>query len=155
MNVAVVLFNLGGPDGPDAVEPFLFNLFNDPAIIGMPGLFRRPLARLIARRRAPVARAIYAKLGGGSPIRANTEAQAKALEARLKAASVDANVFIAMRYWRPFAAETARAVAAAKPDQIVLLPLYPQYSTTTTASSLKSWNDAAGMAGLQAETRAI
>ena len=155
MSIAVVLFNLGGPDGPDAVEPFLSNLFSDPAIIGLPGLFRRPLAKLIARRRAPVARAIYARMGGGSPILANTEAQARALEARLRGASVDSKVFVAMRYWRPFAEETARAVAAMKPAQIVLLPLYPQYSTTTTASSLKSWREAARAAGLAAETRAV
>ncbi len=155
MTVAVVLFNLGGPDGPDAVEPFLFNLFADPAIIGLPGLLRRPLARLIARRRAPIARGIYAKMGGGSPILANTESQARALTAQLRARGVDAKVFIAMRYWRPFADETARAVAAAKPDRVILLPLYPQYSTTTTASSLKSWHEAARAAGLASETRAV
>lgn len=155
MTVAVVLFNLGGPDGPDAVEPFLFNLFSDPAIIGLPGLLRRPLARLISRRRAPVAREIYAKMGGGSPILGNTEAQAKALEARLRAGGIDARAFIAMRYWHPFADETARAVAAVKPDKAVLLPLYPQYSTTTTASSLKSWCEAAHAAGLACEMSAV
>ena len=155
MTVAVVLLNLGGPDGPDAVEPFLFNLFNDKAIIGLPGLLRRPLARLISRRRAPVAREIYAQMGGRSPILANTEAQAKALEARLRSAGLDAKLFVAMRYWHPFADATARAVAAAKPAQIVLLPLYPQYSTTTTASSLASWHAAARAAGLACETRAI
>jgi ferrochelatase len=155
MTVAVVMFNLGGPDRPEAVEPFLFNLFNDPAIISLPGLVRRPLAGLISRRRAPIAREIYAKLGGGSPILANTEAQAKALEARLSAAGLDAKVFIAMRYWHPFAEDTARAVAALKPTQAILLPLYPQYSTTTTASSLASWKTAARAAGLQCETRAI
>lgn len=155
MSLAVVLFNLGGPDRAEAVEPFLFNLFNDPAIIGLPGLIRRPLARLIARRRAPVARAIYAKLGGGSPILGNTRAQAGALEARLRARGTEAKVFIAMRYWHPFAAEAAREVAAAQPTQIVLLPLYPQYSTTTTASSLLSWHEAAGAAGLRCETCAV
>jgi ferrochelatase len=155
MTVAVVLFNLGGPDGPEAVEPFLFNLFSDPAIIGLPGLVRRPLARLISRRRAPVAREIYAKIGGGSPILGNTETQAKALDARLKASGIDARVFIAMRYWHPFAEKTARAVAAVTPDKVVLLPLYPQYSTTTTASSLKSWREAAREAGLACETRAV
>ena len=138
MSVAVVLFNLGGPDRPESVEPFLRNLFSDPAIIGLPGLLRLPLARLISRRRGPVAREIYAKMGGGSPILGNTEAQAKALAARLQATDLDTNVFIAMRYWRPFASETARAVAATTPEKVVLLPLYPQYSTTTTASSLKN-----------------
>ncbi|HEY7608609.1 MAG TPA: ferrochelatase [Alphaproteobacteria bacterium] len=155
MSVAVVLFNLGGPDGPDAVEPFLFNLFNDPAIIGMPGFVRRPLAHFIARRRAPVARRIYAKMGGGSPILANTEAQAGALEERLRAHGRAAKVFVAMRYWNPFAAETARAVATMAPQEIVLLPLYPQYSSTTTASSFASWRDAARAAGIAANTRAI
>jgi len=155
VSIAVVLFNLGGPDGPEAVEPFLFNLFADKAIIGLPRVFRLPLARLISRRRAPVARGIYAKMGGGSPILANTEEQARALETRLRGAGLDAKAFVAMRYWRPFADETARAVAATKPAQVVLLPLYPQYSTTTTASSLKSWREAAHAAGLAAETRAI
>lgn len=155
MTVAVVLFNLGGPDRPEAVEPFLFNLFNDPAIIGAPGFVRRPLARFISRRRAPVAREIYAKMGGGSPILPNTQAQAAALEAQLKARGTGAKVFIAMRYWTPFASETARSVAAAAPDLVVLLPLYPQYSTTTTASSLASWAAAARDANLTAETRAI
>src|SRR3546814_6362557 len=78
---AVVLFNLGGPDGQESVEPFLFNLFNDPAIIGLPGLLRRLVAWRIARKRAPIARRIYAELGGGSPLLPNTEAQARALEA--------------------------------------------------------------------------
>jgi ferrochelatase len=155
MTLAVVLFNLGGPDKPDAVEPFLFNLFNDKAIIGLPGLMRWPLARFISRRRAPVAREIYAKMGGGSPILANTETQAKALKTRLIAQGIDAKVFIAMRYWHPFVEATARAVAAIKPQQVVLLPLYPQYSTTTTASSLKSWDEAAHAAGLHGETYAV
>jgi ferrochelatase len=155
MSVAVVLFNLGGPDRPESVEPFLFNLFNDKAIIGAPGFIRGPLARFISRRRAPVAREIYAKIGGGSPILANTEAQARALEAALSTRGTPAKVFIAMRYWHPFAAETARAVAAMAPRQIVLLPLYPQFSTTTTASSFASWDAAARAAKLAAETRAI
>lgn len=155
MSVAVVLFNLGGPDRPESVEPFLRNLFSDPAIIGLPGLLRLPLARLISRRRGPVAREIYAKMGGGSPILGNTEAQAKALAARLQATDLDTNVFIAMRYWRPFASETARAVAATTPEKVVLLPLYPQYSTTTTASSLKDWTVAARAAGITCDTRAI
>jgi ferrochelatase len=153
--LAVVLFNLGGPDTTAAVEPFLFNLFNDPAIIGGPGLIRRPLARIISRRRGPVARAIYAKLGGRSPILANTEAQARGLEAELRARNHAAKAFIAMRYWHPFAGEAARAVAAFGPERIVLLPLYPQFSSTTTASSLADWRKAAKAAGIAAETRAV
>ena len=155
MSVAVVLFNLGGPDRPEAVEPFLFNLFNDPAIIGSPGFIRRRLARFISRRRAPVAREIYGKIGGGSPILANTEAQARALEVQLTVRGIAAKVFVAMRYWKPYAGDTARAVAALAPDRIVLLPLYPQYSTTTTASSLASWREAAKVAGIAADTCAI
>ena len=154
-DLAVVLFNLGGPDKPEAVEPFLYNLFSDPAIIGAPGFVRRPLARFISRRRAKVAREIYAKIGGGSPILANTEAQARALERQLAGRGLAAKAFIAMRYWHPFAAEAARAVAAYAPRRIVLLPLYPQFSTTTTESSLADWAKAARGAGIAAETRAV
>ena len=153
--VAVVLFNLGGPDSPAAVEPFLFNLFNDKAIIGAPGLIRYPLAKLISKRRAPVARDIYAKMGGRSPILANTEAQARALEKSLATRGVEAKAFVAMRYWKPFAAETARAIAGYAPEKIVLLPLYPQFSTATTESSFADWRQAASRAGLSAETRAV
>src|SRR6187551_2347942 len=95
---AVVLFNLGGPDGTEAVRPFLFNLFSDPAIIGLPNPFRHVLASLISRRRETTAKAIYEELGGKSPIVENTEAQAKALEASL-AGHGEVKVFIAMRYW--------------------------------------------------------
>ena len=142
--LAVVLFNLGGPDGPDAVRPFLENLFKDPAIISLPGIVRRPLARLIASRREAAAKANYAIMGGGSPLLPETVKQARALEASLAEAdpSRETRVFIAMRYWKPFAAETAKQVAAFAPDEIVLLPLYPQFSTTTTGSSLKDWAQA-------------
>jgi ferrochelatase len=141
VKLAVVVFNLGGPDGPGAVRPFLANLFRDPAIIGLPAVMRYPLASLIAGRREKTAQANYDLMGGASPLLSETEAQARALEAQLKtdAPDLEARVFIAMRYWKPFAAETAQAVAAFAPDEIVLLPLYPQYSTTTTASSLKDW----------------
>ncbi|MDZ4373091.1 MAG: ferrochelatase [Phenylobacterium sp.] len=139
MKLAVVLFNLGGPDSPAAVRPFLFNLFRDPAIIQLPAVARYPLAALIATTRTKTAQANYAIMGGRSPLLPETEAQAAALETALTAQGHDAKVFIAMRYWRPQAAETARAVAAYGPDEIVLLPLYPQYSTTTTGSSLKEW----------------
>lgn len=142
--VAVVLTNLGGPDGPDAVKPFLFNLFNDPAIIGLPGIVRTPLARLISSRREKSAQANYALMGGGSPLLPETLKQAAALsEALADAAPGDeTEVFIAMRYWHPFTEDTARAVAEFQPDHVVLLPLYPQFSTTTTASSLKAWREA-------------
>lgn len=148
MKLAVVLFNLGGPDCPEAVEPFLRNLFSDPAIITLPGFLRLPLARLVASRRAPIAREIYAKIGGRSPILEETEAQARALERALAREGIEARAFIAMRCWKPFSDETAKAVAAWGPDQTVLLPLYPQYSTTTTASSFNDWDRAAARAGL-------
>ncbi len=155
--IAIVLFNLGGPDGPAAVKPFLFNLFNDKAIIAAPRLVRWLLAKLISSRRAPVAREIYAKMGGGSPILPNTQAQARALEAVFAARRPDdaSRVFIAMRYWHPFAAETAKAVAAFRPDRVILLPLYPQYSTTTTESSLADWQRAAAAAGVTAPAQAV
>lgn len=149
MKLAVVLFNLGGPDSLDAVEPFLRNLFSDPAIISLPWIFRLPIARLIARRRLPVAREIYARIGGRSPILPETEAQARALEAALNQDGLEARAFIAMRASPPQSDEAAREVAAWKPDRIVLLPLYPQFSTTTSASSLDAWKAAAAKQGLR------
>ncbi len=138
--VAVVLFNLGGPDNQDAVKPFLFNLFRDQAIIDLPAVARYPLAALIATTREKTAQANYAIMGGGSPLLPETQAQARALEAVLAAEQgAEIRCFVAMRYWKPFARETAQAVAAFAPDEIVLLPLYPQYSTTTSASSLREW----------------
>ncbi|HEV2562052.1 MAG TPA: ferrochelatase [Rhizomicrobium sp.] len=155
MKLAVVLFNLGGPDGPEAVEPFLRNLFSDSAIISLPTIFRIPLARFVAARRAPVAREIYSKIGGRSPIVEETQAQGRALEQALSARGHETRSFIAMRYWKPFSDEAARAVNAWGPDRIVLLPLYPQFSTTTTASSLVAWRKAADKAGLSAPTSRV
>ena len=151
---AIVLFNLGGPDSLDAVRPFLFNLFNDPAIIRVPALLRSMLAAGIARRRAPVAREIYGKMGNRSPILPNTEAQARALEQAL-GADAKAKAFIAMRYWHPMTAETVKAVKTYAPDQVILLPLYPQFSTTTTASSYQLWGEEARRQGLSAPTRLV
>lgn len=131
---AIVLFNLGGPDTQEAVEPFLFNLFYDPAIIRLPKPLRWLVAKLISRKRAPVAREIYAEMGGGSPILPNTMAQARALEAALGEGH---KCFIAMRYWKPRASEVVRQLAAYKPERVILLPLYPQFSSTTTASSVR------------------
>jgi ferrochelatase len=155
MKRAVVLLNLGAPDRPAAVEPFLANLFNDPAIIRLPWPLRPVLARLIAKRRGPKARAIYAAIGGGSPLRAETEAQAQALEQALAGERDQWRVFVAMRYWHPMSEETARAVAAYAPDRVLLLPLYPQFSTTTTASSFRAWTRAAEGCGLTAPTQRI
>lgn len=152
MRTAVVLFNLGGPDSPEAVQPFLFNLFNDRAIIGLPQPLRWLLARAIARRRAPIAREIYANLGGASPLLPQTREQAGALEQALGA---DVRVFIAMRYWHPLTEATVAEVKAWGPDRVVLLPLYPQYSTTTSASSIQRWREEARRQGLAAPTSAI
>ena len=141
--IAVVLFNLGGPDDQATVKPFLFNLFNDPAIIGLPGFARTPLARLISSRREKTAQANYALMGGGSPLLPETRKQAEALESLLndRLDGDEAKVFVAMRYWRPLTEETAADVAVFGPDEIVLLPLYPQFSTTTSQSSLKLWHE--------------
>lgn len=155
MRLAVVLFNLGGPDGPDAVEPFLRNLFSDPNIISLPWWLRLPLGWFIARRRAPIAQEIYGHLGGRSPILEQTRSQADALERLLTHRNVEAKAFIAMRYWHPLSADTVKAVKAFNPDKIVLLPLYPQYSTTTTASSLIAWRRQAKRAGLDKPTTRV
>jgi ferrochelatase len=155
VKLAVVLFNLGGPDSPDAVEPFLRNLFTDPAIISLPAALRIPLGRFIAARRTPVAREIYRKLGGGSPILAETERQAHALERNLAGRGIDARTFIAMRCWHPRSDAAARAVKEWGAEKIVLLPLYPQYSTTTTASSFRDWERASMAADLDVPTSAV
>lgn len=154
---AVVLFNLGGPDGPEAVQPFLYNLFKDPAIIGLPGLFRIPLAKLISTRRAPTAQAIYAEIGGKSPLLELTRDQATTLKQVLQQTWPDdeTEVFICMRYWHPMAEQTVRDVLAYEPDDVILLPLYPQYSTTTTGSSLEDWQKTAKMMGLEKPTYSI
>lgn len=141
LRLAVVLMNLGGPDTQQAVRPFLRNLFSDPAIITLPGFLRLPLATLISTFRAKSARANYARMGGGSPILKETQAQADALKAALDLAlpDLEVRVFIAMRYWKPFTEDTAREVAAWDADEVLLLPLYPQFSTTTTGSSMGAW----------------
>ena len=154
MRTAIVLFNLGGPDGPDAVAPFLFNLFNDPAIITAPQPLRWLLAWYISKRRAGIAQQTYQKLGGGSPLVANTQAQANALTAAVSDIG-DVQCFVCMRYWNPRCKNVVHDVKAYNPDQIVLLPLYPQYSTTTTASSFQEWRTAAREIGLGVRTRAI
>jgi ferrochelatase len=139
--VAVVLFNLGGPDGPKAVRPFLFKLFSDPRIVAAPAPLRWLLAQLISRLRAAKARANYALMGGGSPILPETERQAAALETALAGSNAfEAKVFIAMRYWQPFAADAAAAAAAWGAQEAILLPLYPQFSTSTTSSAMDAWS---------------
>jgi ferrochelatase len=139
--VGVVLFQLGGPDTPQAIEPFLFNLFCDPDIIDFPfaRIGRKPLARLISTTRAKKVQHHYSAIGGASPIRRFTEQQADALQQRLRADGIDAHCFVAMRYWHPFTSEAIDRLRAANCDEVVLLPLYPQYSSTTTGSSLNEW----------------
>ena len=139
--LGVVLFQLGGPDSLDAVEPFLFNLFSDPDIIDFPfaRLARQPLARLVARNRAGKVKKHYAEIGGASPLIELTRRQAVALEQELSTC-IAARVFVAMRYWHPLTEEAVAAVARERFDHLVLLPLYPQYSRVTTGSSLNEWN---------------
>ncbi|MSP94499.1 MAG: ferrochelatase [Alphaproteobacteria bacterium] len=155
MKLAIVLFNLGGPDRPEAVRPFLENLFSDPAIINLPAFVRRPLAKFIAARRTPLARGFYDQIGGRSPILPETEAQARALETALVRTGHTAKCFIAMRYWHPMTRETVAAVRSFQPDRIVLLPLYPQYSTTTTRSSLEEWRREAKRQRLTAQAHEV
>ena len=138
---AVVMFNLGGPDSLDAVKPFLFNLFYDPAIITVRNPFRWIIAKIISSRRAPIAQDIYRLIGGKSPILEQTLAQSNALEATLNShGTQEYKCFVFMRYWHPFAKEVAQDVKSYNPDNIILLPLYPQYSVTTTGTGLIEWN---------------
>ena len=138
---AVVLLQLGGPDSLKAVEPFLYNLFCDPDIIDIPGafLFRKTLARIISARRAPKVQKLYEKIGGGSPILAQTEMQARRLKESLAQEGLTAEVYIAMRYWHPMTKEVVDRLQREKVEEIVLLPLYPHFSKVTTGSSINEW----------------
>ncbi len=151
---AIILFNLGGPDATESVEPFLRNLFSDPAIIRLPECVRLPLAKFIARRRAPVATAIYDEMGGASPILKETKKQQRALTAALKE-SGNVKLFHCMRYWHPMSEEVVAKVKKYKPDHIILLPLYPQFSTTTTGSSFTDWEAEAKKQELDVPTTRI
>ncbi len=154
---AVVLFNLGGPDSEEAVKPFLCNLFSDKAILSVPMPFRWLLAKIISSRRAPVAKQIYNQIGGKSPILEGTELQRNSLEKELnnRNKKEDYKVFIAMRYWKPFSQETVKKVKKYNPDEVILLPLYPQFSTTTTDSSIDNWKKKAQEYSLSCPTRII
>lgn len=146
--IAVVLFNLGGPDAPENVEPFLMNFFMDKNIIRLPKFFRYFLARYISRTRSRrEAKESYDCLGGASPLLKNTAAQAIALEQKLNQNEQKEEdhkaifkVFTCMRYWHPMAHKVAAQVQNWQPDKIILLPLYPQFSTTTTKSSFDVWD---------------
>lgn len=135
---AVVLFNLGGPDHLSSVKEFLFNLFNDKAIISLPQPFRFLLAKLISSRREKKAQNIYRQIGGKSPLLDITLSQADSLQKELSSYG-DFKVFVAMRYWHPMANEVAEKIKEYGPDKLILLPLYPQFSSTTTASSIKDF----------------
>jgi ferrochelatase len=153
---AVVLFNLGGPDSLDAVEPFLFNLFSDPDIFKLPlgFLTQKPFARLISRRRTPEARHNYAAIGGKSPLLDNTRRQAEALEATLRAQG-PYDVFVCMRYWHPLSDAVVAELKGKNYQQVLLLPLYPQYSRTTTGSSVNEFRRACARAGYQPALRLV
>jgi ferrochelatase len=152
MKTAIILFNLGGPDSPSAIKPFRVNLFSDKAIIRAPIFIRFWLARYIAASSAKTAAKNYAYLGGRSPLLDLTTLQANALQ---NAMGGDTKTFIAMRYWHPFARETVAKVQKYNPDRILLLPLYPQYSTTTTGSSLTDWREQAARIGLAKPTTTL
>jgi protoporphyrin/coproporphyrin ferrochelatase len=136
--VGVLLLNLGGPDEINDVRPFLFNLFADPEIIRLPSpLLQKPLAWLISTLRAKKSQENYKQIGGGSPLRKITEAQGKALQEKLSAMGQDTKVYIGMRYWHPFTEEAVAALKNDGIDNLVILPLYPQFSISTSGSSFR------------------
>lgn len=158
MRRAVVLFNLGGPDSPEAIRPFLLNLFNDPDIIPLPAVLRwlQPsLARYIVSKRLPRVTKYYETMGGHSPLRRLTEEQAEALEAALSEAGMPMPVVVAMRYWHPTTEEAIARLAELKVDEVILLPLYPQYSVATTGSSLGHFREALAKSGLSVRQRVV
>lgn len=139
--IAVVLFNLGGPDSFEAVKPFLFNLFNDKHIITLPSFLRFFVAKLISKKREQTAKEIYAITGNKSPILQETINQKEALKKELNNRGLSAifEIFICMRHWHPMTDEAIREIRSYSPDEVILLPLYPQFSTTTTASSVEEF----------------
>jgi|TARA_B100000586_G_C20105097_1_gene426922 ferrochelatase len=157
MKKAVILFNLGGPDKLENIEPFLFNLFNDPAILSVPGFLRYLFAQLISKKRTPIAKKIYKKIGGNSPILKLTNKQSASLEKKLN----DNNkqdiykCFVVMRYWGPRAESVLNIVKEFNPDEMILLPLYPQYSTSTSGSSIKEWHDVCSKNNYQKPAKTI
>jgi len=155
--VGIVLFQLGGPDSLEAVEPFLLNLFRDPDIIplGPLGILRNPIAKMISSRRSIPVAGKYAEIGRRSPIRLLTERQRVRLVAAL-APYIEPIAVTAMRYWHPMSAEASETLRRAEPlDQIVLLPLYPHFSYATTLSSLKEWRRVYGPADGRAKETTV
>jgi ferrochelatase len=157
MKKAIILFNLGGPDKLESVQPFLFNLFNDPAILNLPAFFRYPLAKLISNRRTPTAKKIYQELGGSSPILKLTKEQSKALELKLNNddQASEYKCFIVMRCWHPRAEDVVNDVKNFNPDEVILMPLYPQYSAATSGSSIQEWKDICKKNNLKIKTSTI
>jgi ferrochelatase len=140
MKIGVLLFNMGGPETLADVRPFLFNLFSDPEIVRLPiRAMQKPLAWLISTARHKKSSGYYAQIGGGSPLRRITEEQAAALSEELARRGVEANVYVGMRYWRPFTEEAIDQVVRDGVDELILLPLYPQFSVSTTGSSFKDF----------------
>ena len=138
--VGVLLLNLGGPDTLDDVEPFLYNLFSDPEIVTLPSFLKwlnGPIATLISKSRASASKEGYASIGGGSPQLATTIKQGQALERALADIGVDAKSYVAMRYWSPFTSDALAAIKADGIQRLVVLPLYPQFSISTSGSSLR------------------
>jgi len=135
--IAVVLLNLGGPDSLEAVQPFLENLFNDPDIFRLP--FQKSLARFISKKRAPKIQKEYELIGGKSPINEWTEKQRSMLEKKLRNSGSDADVLIAMRYWKPLTQEVVTKVETGNYEKVIMLPLYPHFSVSTTGSSFNEW----------------
>ena len=151
---AVILFNLGGPDKLESVEPFLFNLFNDPAIISIPTIFRYPLAKFISKRRAPIAKNIYKEIGNKSPILELTQEQAEKLEKNLLEKG-DYKCFVVMRCWHPRAVDVIKQVKEYNPEEIILLPLYPQFSASTSGSSINEWKNLCKKEDYRVKTKTV
>ena len=154
MKKAIILFNLGGPDKLESVEPFLFNLFNDPGIISIPSIFRYPLAKFISKKRAPIAKNIYKEIGNKSPILELTQQQANNLEKSLSAKG-NYKCFVVMRCWHPRAIDVISEVKKYNPNEIILLPLYPQFSASTSGSSINEWKDLCRKQKYQVKTKTI
>jgi len=154
MKKAVILFNLGGPDKLENVESFLFNLFNDPAIISVPAIFRYPIAKFISKKRAPIAKNIYKEIGNKSPILEMTKEQAKNLENYLLKKG-NYRCFVVMRYWHPRASDIIKEVREYGPEEIILLPLYPQFSATTSGSSIREWKNICNKEKYKIKTKTI
>jgi ferrochelatase len=154
--IGVVLLNLGGPETLADVRPFLFNLFSDPDIIRLPFRFlQKPLAWLISSRRYKKSSGYYEQIGGGSPLRKITDEQAQELQKELSRRGIHAQVYVAMRYWHPFTDATLEQVERDRITQLIILPLYPQFSISTTGSSLNRINEIFDKNGVKALRQSV